>query len=131
MGGDNLRKTDAEIRKSLADPTYTADDYEIDEAIKAGPLHNRKCTDILCLLIFIVALIGGGYVAVYSYENGNPERIMRPMDADGNFCGKTPGYEDYPYLYYTNIESTFWLPYGVCVSRCPASPSDPIDCVPT
>ena len=130
MGGDS-RKTHTEIRQSLADPKYTADEYEIDEAIKAGPLHNRRCTDIFCLIVFIVALCGGGYVGIYSYENGDPERIMRPMDADGNFCGKSAGYEDYPYLYYTDISTPFWIPYGVCVKACPETDQDTVDCVPT
>ena len=56
---------------------------------------------------------------------------MRPMDADGNFCGKSAGYEDYPYLYYTDISTKFWIPYGVCVSSCPKTAEDNIDCVPT
>ena len=56
---------------------------------------------------------------------------MRPMDADGNFCGKSSGYEDYPYLYYTDIQTPFWLPYGVCVKKCPTSVEEQVECVPT
>ena len=56
---------------------------------------------------------------------------MRPMDADSNFCGKSAGYEDYPYLYYTDISTKFWIPYGVCVSSCPKTAEENIDCIPT
>ena len=63
---------------------------------------------------------------------------MRPMDADGFFCGldhqKEPtdnDYASYPYLYYANIDTQFWIPYGVCVSKCPTSEEDEIDCIPT
>ena len=56
---------------------------------------------------------------------------MRPMDADGNFCGKSTGYEGYPYLYYANIIQPFWIPYGVCVADCPETDTAVVDCVET
>jgi hypothetical protein len=94
------RRTNADKRNTLADPTYTGDDYAIDTMIESGPLGNRRCTDILCLLIFFVACGGIGFIGYYAFNNGDPDLILAPMDADGNFCGKTPGYENYPYLYY-------------------------------
>jgi len=71
--------------------------------ISSGPMANRKCTDILCLLIFLAACGGMGYVANYAISNGDPDLILAPMDADGKFCGKSPGYENYPVLWYANI----------------------------
>ena len=56
---------------------------------------------------------------------------MRPMDADGHFCGKSPGYEGYPYLYYANIVQPFWIPYGVCVADCPETDTAVVDCFET
>ena len=44
-----------------------------------------------------------GYIGNYAIKNGDPDLILAPMDADGNFCGKTPGYEKYPVLWYANI----------------------------
>ena len=82
--------------------------------ITSGPLANRKCTDLLCLLIFLVACGGMGYIGNYAYQNGDPARIMAPMDSDGNFCGKTPGFENYPFLWFSDI-GTFWLAYGTCI----------------
>ena len=119
--GDDSRKTTTDIRSSLADPNYKGDDYYIDPAIEKGPLTNRRCTDILCLLIFIVACGVGGYIGVYCLENGDPDRIMAPMDADGHFCGRDPGYEEYPYVYYSYLQSPLfiWTPWAVCVNECP------------
>lgn len=115
---DDTRRT-VTNRNSLADPNYKGEDYTIDPAIEKGPLTNRRCTDIFCLLVFIVALAFGGYVGVYAYEHGDPAAIMAPMDADGNFCGRDPGYEDYPYLFFADIEYSTWLPWAVCVKACP------------
>lgn len=60
------RKTHAQIRESLADPHYTGDDYAIDTMITSGPMANRKCTDILCLTIFLIATGGIGYIGYYA-----------------------------------------------------------------
>jgi len=62
----------AQTRQSLADPNYKGEDYKIDTEIEKGPLSNRKCTDILCLLIFLVTMGGLGYVGLYAVENGDP-----------------------------------------------------------
>lgn len=48
------------------DPNYKGGDYEIDTAIENGPLGNRRCTDIFCILIFIAALCGAGYIGYYA-----------------------------------------------------------------
>lgn len=42
------------------------------------------------------------------------------MDAEGNYCGKTAGYEDYPMLWWQNIDNESYLPFGVCVQQCPS-----------
>jgi len=110
------RKTHAEIRQSLADPNYRGNDYAIDTMIQSGPMAKRKCTDILCLLTFLAACGGMGYIGYYAISNGDPDLILAPMDADGNFCGKTLGYENYPILYYVDISNSItWIPYGVCI----------------
>mmetsp|Transcript_20795 Transcript_20795/g.14908 ORF Transcript_20795/g.14908 Transcript_20795/m.14908 type:complete len:88 (+) Transcript_20795:184-447(+) len=82
---------------------------------------NRKCTDICCLIIFIVFAAGMGFVSYHGFENGDPHLLIAPLDADGKFCGFSPTYEDYPYLYYAVTENTVvdWFAYAVCVTECP------------
>ena len=88
------RKSVAETRQSLVDPNYKGEDYAIDPEIEKGPLTNRRCTDIFCLLVFLATTGFGGYVFAYALEHGNPEQILAPMDSNGNFCGRETGYED-------------------------------------
>ena len=127
----DIRKSEAEKRQSLADPTYKGNDYFIDTDIEKGPLTNRRCTDLFCLVLFFLATGGAGYIGFYAIENGSPERIMAPMDGDGHFCGRESGYEGHPYLLFTNLGNLRWTPYGVCVSECPAKTATTFDCKTT
>ena len=61
-------------------------------------------------------------------SNGDPYLVIAPYDADGNFCGKTAGYEDYPYLWYQNLEYATWSPWAVCVKECPTEGSPTPEC---
>jgi hypothetical protein len=124
-------RTNTDIRESLRDPNYRGNDYQIDTMIKKGPMAKRKCTDVLCLLVFFAACGGIGYVGNYAYKKGDPSLILAPMDAEGNFCGRSVGYEDYPLLWYQNLSLLSWLPYGVCVKTCPNVNDLTVACMPT
>lgn len=112
----------------MADPNYKGDDYNIDTAIEKGPLGNRKCTDMLCVLIFLACTGGMGYIGYYAVSNGDPDIIIAPYDSTGAFCGKTEGYENYPYLWFQNLDTPVWMAYTVCVSECPMSTNPTSDC---
>ena len=60
------RRTQADTRKSLMDPNYKGEDYMIDIELRQGPLKNRRCTDILCLIIFSCVIGAMIYVADYA-----------------------------------------------------------------
>jgi choline transporter-like protein 2/4/5 len=117
----------------LADPGYKGDDYMIDPELQQGPLTNRRCTDCLCLIIFLAAIGAGCYVGYFAAVNGDPELLVAPIDSDGNFCGKSVGYENYPLLYYQNIDQLVWFPFSVCVASCPQALPVliPVVCKPT
>lgn len=88
---------------------------------------NRKCTDVLCLIVFI-AFVGGMFGAgIYGFLYGNPSKMFASIDGDGNFCGVDEGYENYPYLYFYDLSQSDIWSYGVCVSSCPTNTST-IDC---
>jgi solute carrier family 44 (choline transporter-like protein), member 2/4/5 len=91
----------------------------------------RKCTDILCLLIFLASCGGIAYIGDYAMKNGDPSLILAPMDAEGNFCGRTAGYEAYPMVWYQNLNLISWLPYAVCVKSCPTASDTLVACMPT
>nr|XP_057946946.1 choline transporter-like protein 2 isoform X2 [Doryrhamphus excisus] len=78
-----------------------------------GPIQDRGCTDILCCLLFIVAL--AGYLAVGI------------VDSDGNLCGQG-SMVNKPFLFYFNILKCigpqvlveFQCPTTqICVEKCP------------
>jgi choline transporter-like protein 2/4/5 len=60
---------------------------EILDEIGEGPLFNRSCTDVLCLLIFLIFCGGTFAIAEYGFSKGNPSELLAPLDADGKFCG--------------------------------------------
>jgi len=87
---------------------------------------NRKCTDVLCLIIFAAFLVAMGYCTSYGFANGDLSRLTAPLDGNNNFCGEGK-MKNYKYLYITNLlagESGGNLPVaifgtGICVSECP------------
>lgn len=83
---------------------------------------------MLCNLIFLAATAGIGYIGFYAVSNGDPDLIMSPYDSTGEYCGRSPGYEDYPYLWFQNLDSTVWFAYTACVSECPTQANEVADC---
>jgi len=47
---------------------------------------NRKCTDVLCLLVFLVFCVAGMCVGFFAIENGRPESLVFGKDDNGNVC---------------------------------------------
>lgn len=78
MGAKN-----SSIRQSLNDENYDGGDYLVDTELQNGPLFNRKCTDVFCLLIFWAFLVVYGYTCVYAYSNAHPDKLLRPVNGDG------------------------------------------------
>uniref|UniRef100_A0A8C2WL24 Choline transporter-like protein n=1 Tax=Cyclopterus lumpus TaxID=8103 RepID=A0A8C2WL24_CYCLU len=69
----------------------------------SSPLH-RGCTDILCCILFILALLGYFAVGIIAWSQGDPRKVIYPTDSRGQFCGQagTP-LEKKPLLFYFNI----------------------------
>ena len=108
---------------------------------------DRKCTDVICCIIFLaflVIMIGLGF---YGIKNGDPYNILTPFDTAGNRCG-APGQgaggaldlTEYPLKYFSNFGysnrtaglgarafTKKELFMSVCVSECPAQ-GDTADC---
>ncbi|XP_056265668.1 choline transporter-like protein 2 isoform X3 [Pseudoliparis swirei] len=69
-----------------------------------GPLHSRGCTDVLCCILFILALLGYFAVGIVAWSQGDPRKVIYPTDSRGQFCGQagTPLAKK-PLLFYFNI----------------------------
>lgn len=67
---------------------------------KNGPISVRSCTDRICCLLFLVAIVGFGAASVYGWKFGDPKKLLIGWDSDGNGCGFSDKTLDYPALYW-------------------------------
>jgi len=82
-----------------------------------GPVEDRRCTDILVLLMLWASWIAMTGVGIYAVTEGDYRKVVFPLDYDGNICGTDYGdidMTDFPKLYYVNSYTG-----GVCVKDCP------------
>ena len=123
-------------RNQLVDRNWKGEGININKDIARKPTDkNRRCTDILCCIIFLAFLVGMLTAAIYGYVNGDPYKLVAPIDADGAICGFDPGFAEYPKLYIADITAAAKNPndvfsYGVCVKECPESNTDGVECKP-
>mmetsp|Transcript_23391 Transcript_23391/g.23014 ORF Transcript_23391/g.23014 Transcript_23391/m.23014 type:complete len:192 (-) Transcript_23391:1345-1920(-) len=104
-------------------------DIKDEESMKRnGPVMNRKCTDCICCLLFIMFIIGMGGTAAYGFLYGDPYLLLTTWDYDANGCGYNTSTLNYPYLYFpgpdiSNITSDPYqaFKYSMCVSECPSA----------
>jgi len=55
--------------------------------ISGGPLPDRKCTDVFCLVIFLIHWLVFVIVACIGFAEGDLSKLYRPRDFKGGFCG--------------------------------------------
>ncbi|NXA57807.1 CTL2 protein, partial [Mohoua ochrocephala] len=69
----------------------------------------RGCTDIVCCVLLVVAIVGYVVVGVVAWTHGDPRKVIHPTDSRGQFCGQqgTPN------------------EYGPVPPASPASPTEP------
>ncbi|CAH4015503.1 unnamed protein product [Pieris brassicae] len=84
-----------------------------------GPIHNRSCTDILWLIVFVLFLGGWGYVGYYGLTRGSIEKILAPIDSKGRRCGLDSGLEEKKNLMFFNIAKC--LSPGTPITGCPTT----------
>ena len=102
-------------------------------------LKRRGCTDILCLLFFLLFWGGMGYITYLSVYVGDPYEIFYGSDYMGNRCGRG-AFSHLPKVYYPRVEKDLMAQphiastqpwrlrfYGLCMSECP-NVTQPTDC---
>ncbi|MCP5014152.1 MAG: CTL/SLC44 family protein [Ketobacter sp.] len=92
-------------------------DYAVPETWKDGPVQNvyRGCTDVCCLIIFILYCILMIATMITAFANSDPENMYKVYDSEANDCGKDD-FADYPLLFFQTFEKPF---RSVCVKECP------------
>lgn len=93
-----------------------------------SPVKSHGCTDLICLVIFIIFIGLLVTLSVFAYSNGDPSSLILPHDSQGRVCGRDPGLEDRRYLFYFDI--TRCLSVLSAVSGCP-TPQICVDSCPT
>uniref|UniRef100_A0A4W6EAB0 Choline transporter-like protein n=1 Tax=Lates calcarifer TaxID=8187 RepID=A0A4W6EAB0_LATCA len=99
------------------------------QPFKLCSLHSRSCTDIVCCILFIIAILGYIAVGILAWSQGDPRKVIYPTDSRGQFCGQagTP-LENKRLLFYFNIMKCaspmvlleFQCPTTqMCVEKCP------------
>ncbi|ERE75842.1 choline transporter-like protein 2 isoform 2, partial [Cricetulus griseus] len=94
-----------------------------------GPIYNRGCTDVICCVLFFLAIVGYVAVGIVAWTHGDPRKVIYPTDSQGQFCGqKGTKNENKPFLFYFNIVKCasplvlleFQCPTPqICVKQCP------------
>ena len=86
---------------------------------------SRSCTDILCILLFLVFLGGWVGVGVFGFLHGDPEQLIYPSNSHGEICGRGE-LADKPSLFFHDLSQCLKLGavFGcstpqVCVAECP------------
>ncbi|KAM7418613.1 hypothetical protein PAMA_015969 [Pampus argenteus] len=116
-----------DLEEKNPDPKY-GESRKFDPNFK-GPIHNRGCTDVLCCILFILAMFGYFAVGILAWSQGDPRKVIYPTDSRGQFCGQDgTAQEKKPLLFYFNILKCtsplvlleFQCPTTqVCVESCP------------
>jgi len=77
---------------------------------------NRSCTDVICLVLFIVFLCGWVLVAIIAFRDGDPEKVLYPTDSSGNICGRGE-YAEKPFMMMFDISRCAGI--GKAIEGCP------------
>lgn len=93
-----------------------------------GPVIDRSLTDVICLILFILAMIVWLCIGLIGFLEGNPSSLVMPTDSKGRTCGVDPEVSDKPNLFFFNILDCLQVEAitnlscptpQVCVKDCP------------
>ncbi|NWR95412.1 CTL2 protein, partial [Furnarius figulus] len=97
-----------------------------------GPIYDRGCTDIVCCVLLVVAIVGYVVVGVVAWTHGDPRKVIHPTDSRGQFCGQPGTPNEYsptpPRGWVTTLRGGLTVPPAappcpphtqICVSKCP------------
>ena len=119
--------------KKISDRKYKGEDFNIDPNLVKDPFNNRRCTDVFMAIVFLAFLGLMGFMTGYGYINGQPDMLLAPVDQNGNICGYSEGYQNYPHLYIYDITAALTPPYSLtsdttCIAECPKTMGAVLDC---
>jgi hypothetical protein len=100
------------IKKHMRSIDYPTKDKELASDTKnatpgnlaSGIVIERKRSDLLMFLIFLLFIGGMFGTAAYGYAKGDPKKLLTPFDSRGNQCGLvgTPT-EKFKYIWWPDL----------------------------
>ena len=98
---------------------------------------DRKCTDIICLGVFLLSLVSMAVVTFEGFHNGNVLKLLAPIDQNSLICGHATTSNStgtvqseavgYKYLYITDLVGSNPFNSGWCVKECPSTKTEKIE----
>jgi len=104
----------------------------------------RHCTDIICLMLFLLGLAGVYSIMTYAKAHGDLRRLYHGFDYNGNLCGVDQNYTNKPFLYWcaspaaqvsTYLSSPVYgastildMKHPICVAACPTDTTTTHSC---
>jgi len=71
---------------------------EVDEVKQTGFVRERRCTDILCIILFFAHIVCFLVVSFMGMSDGNPAKLYKPRDYKGAYCGIGTNWNNGPNL---------------------------------
>lgn len=65
---------------------------------------DRSCTDVPCLILFVLFLCGWAFIAHYAIRMGDLNKLMAPTDMYNQKCGIDSSVLDKEYLFFFNLD---------------------------
>ncbi|XP_011311619.1 CTL-like protein 2 isoform X2 [Fopius arisanus] len=87
-------------------------------------MKRRSCTDLTCLVIFLLFIVVWFSLGIYALSSGNVKRLLAPTDSSGRKCGLDADVADKPFLFFFDLttcdldENRCDTPQ-VCLEKCP------------
>lgn len=104
---------------------------------KANGIAPRRITDCVCVVLFVLYVIGMIIAVCIAHSKGNVQRLTHGMDATAQLCGVDGPVWNKSFLFYCRASPNetvsvpqalnLWNP--VCVSSCPRLGEAPIECL--
>ena len=93
-----------ELSKGAKSDAIKNIDYKSLNIAESPVTKPRRCTDLICCIIFTVVFVGMFVASIFGYIAGQPWKLVAPIDGDNNICGWTEGYEEYSHLMIGDID---------------------------
>lgn len=85
-----------------------------------SPTSRHSCTDVICLVLFIVFAIGQAIISILIWSSGaNPSEFLLPHDSNGLTCRQSLFYLDIVSCINVDAVLNACKSTSICVSDCP------------